>query len=140
MHRPYNEIIVTLINTSGTETWSAGGSLRDGYTIDLVPSDVKEGDNAPTGFALAQNYPNPFNPSTVIRYAIPMEGPVALTVYDMTGRKVSTLVNENKSAGEYQVRFDIGSRKGGQDVGSGIYFYRLTAGDFSKAKKLLLLK
>ena len=94
----------------------------------------------PTSYALEQTYPNPFNPSTVIRYAIPTEGPVALKVYDISGREVATLVNEHKSAGTYEARFDIGTATGGRNLASGVYFYRLTPGDFSETKKLLLLK
>jgi len=85
-------------------------------------------------FSLSQNYPNPFNPSTVISYRLPVIGFVTLKVYDILGREVATLVNEEKPAGEYEVEFD------GSNLPSGVYLYRLTAGEFRDTKKLLLLK
>ena len=95
-------------------------------------------DNVPTAYSLEQNYPNPFNPSTVIRYAIPQDGLVTLKVYDITGREVTTLVNEQKSAGTYEARFD--AKENGKSLASGVYFYRVQAGSFSEAKKMVLLK
>jgi len=104
----------------------------------------------PTAYALAHNYPNPFNPSTIIRYAIPVDGDVTLKVFDMTGREVATLVNEHKRAGSYEVRFsanggsasggDAGIAVGGRTLASGVYFYRLQAGSFSAARKMVLVK
>jgi len=88
----------------------------------------------PAEFYLYQNYPNPFNPSTAIRYSIPRPGEVKLTVFDAAGREAVTLVNEKQSAGTYEVIFD------GKIHPSGVYFYRLTAGDFSQTKKLILIK
>jgi hypothetical protein len=88
----------------------------------------------PFQFTLSQNYPNPFNPSTVIDYAIPHDGHVFLSVYDMLGRKVSDVVNETKHAGTYHVSFD------GSQLASGIYFYKLTSGTYTEIKKMLLLK
>ena len=89
----------------------------------------------PATYSLGQNYPNPFNPVTHIRFALPQAGNVTLTVYDMTGRVVSTLVNGYKSAGRYDVTFD------GTNLASGAYIYRLEAGrNFVETKKLLLVK
>lgn len=92
-------------------------------------------------FTLLQNYPNPFNPSTKIRYSIPTVGrdlistnKVVLKVYDVLGREVATLVNEEKQPGTYEVKFD------GTNLPSGIYFYRLQAGSFLQTKKLMLMK
>jgi hypothetical protein len=85
-------------------------------------------------FALGQNYPNPFNPTTTITYQLPKSSEVKLTVYDILGREVSVLVNERKNAGMYEAKLD-GSR-----LSSGVYFYRLQAGSFVEAKKLLLLR
>ncbi len=81
-----------------------------------------------------QNYPNPFNPTTTIQYAIPKAEHVTLKVYDEIGREVSTLVNENKEAGQYNVSFN------GSNLASGIYYYRISAGSFNQIKKLMLLK
>ncbi|MBM2839711.1 MAG: C-terminal target protein [Bacteroidetes bacterium] len=93
----------------------------------------------PSAYRLDQNYPNPFNPTTTIRYAIPNSGPVTLKVYDITGREVNTLVNEQKNAGTYEVRFDARNTSG-KALASGVYFYQIKTGGFSQTKKLLLLK
>jgi len=90
--------------------------------------------NIPTEFSLLQNYPNPFNPRTTIRYLIPHKSFVNITVYDMLGREVSKLVNEEKLSGSYEVQFD------GSKLSSGVYFYRLHAGSYFKTKKLMLIK
>jgi len=88
----------------------------------------------PATFSLSQNYPNPFNPTTVIHYTVPKTSLVNLSVFNLLGQEVKTLVNEEKSPGEYEVRFD------GSNLPSGIYFYRLVAGDFVKTMKMLLMK
>jgi hypothetical protein len=88
----------------------------------------------PNKYALSQNYPNPFNPTTTINYELQKAGSVSLKVYDMLGREVVTLVNEDKTAGYYSVAFDA-SR-----LSSGIYFYRLITGSFTEIKKMVLLK
>jgi hypothetical protein len=85
-------------------------------------------------FMLSQNYPNPFNPSTNIRYQVSGVSEVRLEVFDMLGRKVSTLVNERKAAGVYQVDFNAAS------LASGVYFYKLQAGSFSETRKMMLMK
>ncbi len=97
-------------------------------------SNVLTADLTPETFGLLQNYPNPFNPTTVISYQLPVSGHVKLVVVDMLGREVITLVNDEKSAGNYDVKFD-GSR-----MTSGVYFYKITAGDFSQIKKMTLVK
>jgi len=88
----------------------------------------------PTEFNLAQNYPNPFNPSTEINYSIPQVSFVSIKVYDILGREIRTLVNEEKFVGYYEVNFDASS------LSSGVYFYRLQAGKFSDSKKFILMK
>lgn len=90
----------------------------------------------PSEYSLHQNYPNPFNPSTNIRFDIPQSALVKLTIYDALGREIATLVNENLSAGSYNYQFSTDNFQ----LGSGIYFYRLTAGEFSETKRLVLLK
>ena len=85
-------------------------------------------------FILGQNYPNPFNPSTTIKYSIPKQSYVTLKVYDILGREVQTLFNEEKPAGNYQVEFDAA------ELPSGVYFYRIKAGSFSQVRKMLLIK
>jgi hypothetical protein len=88
----------------------------------------------PTSFILFQNYPNPFNAKTVIKYQLPNTTDVNLTIYDITGRNIAVLVNEQKQPGYYEVTFDA------SNLASGIYFYQLRAGEFISSKKLVLLK
>ena len=128
-------------------------SVSNGSDILLVKldlngtSDIEENNNSlPSSFILEQNYPNPFNSSTKIKFSIPphlnppfakwgkIGGLVTLKVYDVLGSEVATLVNEYKPAGSYEVAFD------GSSLSSGIYFYRLQAGGFVEAKKMLLMK
>lgn len=87
-----------------------------------------------TRFALRQNYPNPFNPSTQISYSTPRQGNVELKIYDVLGREISTLVHEKKQPGEYTVEWNA------VNVPSGVYFYRLVAGDFVQTKKMILMR
>lgn len=88
----------------------------------------------PRNYFLSQNYPNPFNPSTVISYGMPNSGNVKLTVYDMTGREVTVLVDDTKQPGIYSVNFN------GTNLSSGIYFYKFETGEFSANKKMILIK
>ena len=94
----------------------------------------------PTEFALAHNYPNPFNPATTIQYALPQAADVELTVYNVVGQVVRTLVAEHQGAGRYTVEWDA-TDDGGHSVSAGLYLYRLQAGgEFAQVKKMLLLK
>jgi hypothetical protein len=88
----------------------------------------------PTEFSLSQNYPNPFNPITDIKYSIPKETNVKITIYDELGREVAVLVIEKQNAGNYNVEWD------GTNYSSGLYFYKLEAGDFTDVKKMVLIK
>jgi hypothetical protein len=90
--------------------------------------------NLPDKYALSQNYPNPFNPTTTINYSIPKAGIVKLTVYNAIGSRVATILNEYKPAGNYSVQFNA------SNLASGIYLYRLESGNFTSAKKFILLK
>ncbi len=99
------------------------------YT-DEVSADV----TAPKVYALEQNYPNPFNPATKIKYAVPVDGFVNLTIYNALGEKVTTLVQQIIKAGNYEVDFNASS------FASGIYFYRMEAGNFVSVKKMMLIK
>jgi hypothetical protein len=98
-----------------------------------TPSIVSEG-GMPAGFVLYQNYPNPFNPSTQIQFALPKESHVRLEIFNLLGERVKTLVDETRQAGYHSERFDA------TGLASGLYFYRLQAGDFVATKKLLLLR
>lgn len=90
--------------------------------------------NVPKTFAIAQNYPNPFNPSTVIKYQIPKAELVTIRVYDLLGKEVAALVNEQKEPGYYEAVFD------GSNLASGLYFYKIEAGSFVETKKMMLIK
>jgi len=96
--------------------------------------DVGKKQYYPTNFFLSQNYPNPFNPTTTINYSVPKSGFVTIKVYDVLGREVTTLVIENKPIGNYSVQFNAAK------LTSGVYYYRIQAGDFVQTKKLILLK
>ena len=84
---------------------------------------------------LEQNYPNPFNPNTIIKYQIPITSQVTLKVYDILGNEITTLVNEEKSEGNYSYSFTSNPT-----LSSGIYFYQIKAGSFTQTKKILLIK
>ena len=127
---------------SVTATTSDGNTTGFSF-LELITDVDKAEDNIPTEFSLKQNYPNPFNPSTKIRYSIPNASSkssmsdrtlVVLKVYDVLGNEVASLVNDEKSAGNYEVEFNA------SHLSSGIYFYRLDAGKFSSTKKIILLK
>lgn len=100
----------------------------------LPKTDAGQTSEMPGEFALNQNYPNPFNPATIIKYSVPQAVYVQLKVYDILGREVTTLVNGNREAGNYEVSFD------GSKLTSGLYIYRLTAGNFISTKKMLMIK
>ena len=94
----------------------------------------------PAAFSLADNFPNPFNPATTIQYALPQAADVELTVYNVLGQPVRTLIAEHQNAGRYVVEWDA-TNDSGHSLSSGMYFYRLQAGgEFLKVKKMLLLK
>jgi 5'-nucleotidase len=106
----------------------------DGRVMADFAVDVETLAEMPDRFELSQNYPNPFNPSTLISYRLPAAASIRLAVYDMLGREVSLLVNEPQSAGAYQVRFD------GSGLASGVYLYRIQAGEYTQSRKLMLLR
>jgi hypothetical protein len=102
------------------------------YKYYQLVNEVEVG--TPSKYDLSQNYPNPFNPSTTINYELPKSNFVSLKIYDMMGREVASLVNQNQDAGFYSVKFDASK------LSSGIYFYKIQAADFSAVKKLMLVK
>jgi len=111
-------------------TSKAGSSGEKNPAIQASPGAMQQ----PAHFALSQNYPNPFNPSTNIRYELPQNSKVHLTIWNVLGQRVATLINARQLKGDHQVTFDA-SR-----LSSGIYFYRLKAGKKVMVKKMLLLK
>lgn len=111
------------------------GTLNNGRQIIVLnPTGIVEKTTAPELFVLNQNYPNPFNPSTTISYQVPTNGMVTLKVYDILGKEVTTLVNEQKNAGVYSVKFNAAN------LTSGMYIYKIQAGNFTQTKKMLLMK
>lgn len=97
-------------------------------------TSIENENNIPTEYSLKQNYPNPFNPTTTIKYSIGSNQFVKINIYDLLGNEVASLVNEQKTFGEYEVNFDA------SNLSSGIYFYQLKAGIFIQTRKMLLLK
>ena len=119
---------------SVTEMKNKAQSLKDFYftgTVTALDDNMAE---IVRDFKLSQNYPNPFNPSTVISWQSPVGSRQILKIYDLLGREVKTLVNEEKKAGYHSIDFN------GSDLPSGIYFYRLQTGDFVQTRKMILLK
>lgn len=119
------------------------GGYDGTYTIGInAPTGIKDSEKNPEGYGLEQNFPNPFNPSTTIRYTLPSTSNVKLSVFDVFGQEVKTLVNKRQSVGIYEVVFDAGK------LSSGYYFYRLSAENpesgsgqvFNKSKEMLLIK
>jgi len=104
------------------------------YGDTTVVSVEDETQNVPTEFSLSQNYPNPFNPSTTIKFSVPQQTNVVLKVYDILGSEVANLVNETLYAGNYTINFNA------SQFASGMYIYKITAGNFVTTKKMILLK
>jgi hypothetical protein len=118
---------------SGSPDWATGDGAIWEYDP-ASPTGIEPEPTNPTAFALYDNYPNPFNPTTTIKYDLLKLSEVRLSVFDMLGREVVVLVNERRDAGVHEVKFD------GSNLASGVYLYRLQAGDFTQTKRLLLLR
>jgi hypothetical protein len=140
---------VQLLIDSSDVSWGSNYSYSCVYSPDEVQGDImsnyksmvhfqnqgiKNNSNIPKTFSLSQNYPNPFNPATTIKYELPKDAFVTIKVYDIVGREIFTLVNENKQAGYYSVNFN------GINFASGVYFYRIKAGDYNAVKRMVLIK
>ena len=117
----------------------------DGFIIGFITNDISayysnivsvrdKYNSKITGYFLSQNYPNPFNPTTTITYSLPKSTFVTLKVYDIIGEEIAELVNEKKDSGTYDVTWNA------QNIPSGVYFYKITAGEYSKTIKMILLK
>lgn len=130
----FNSVFYT--DTNDIIIAGANGTILRTTTGGIISAvDEKQKTNILSGnFTLSQNYPNPFNPTTTISYQLPVTSNVKLKVYDILGREVATLVNEEKPAGSYEVEFN------GSGLSSGIYFYQLKAGNFIQTKKFVLMK
>jgi hypothetical protein len=118
---------------SALDRWNFGQK----FAVQVIdqPSAIDDDLNTLKDFTLNQNYPNPFNPSTKISWQSSVAGHQTLKVYDVTGKEVATLVDEYKPAGSYNVQFTINN-----ELSSGVYFYKLQAGDFVETKKMILMK
>jgi len=129
-----NSVWIAIANTSGSSQHVeidnfriAGPGADDDVTVDIFPT------------ALQSNYPNPFNPETTISFTMSKEGPVTLDVFNIKGQKVNTLVNGRLEAGHHNVVWN-GKDNTGREVSSGVYFYRMTAGDYENVRKMILMK
>lgn len=127
--------------TSFSACWEGNYTATTGITgnfaVIQITSLITGIHNEPTivdEFSLKQNYPNPFNPNTMISFTLPSNEFVTMKVYDKLGREVRTLINENKTAGAHSINFF------GDDLASGIYFYKIQAGSFIETKKMMLVK
>ncbi|MCC6864705.1 MAG: T9SS type A sorting domain-containing protein [Ignavibacteria bacterium] len=122
--------------TSRSLIYSADGVIDLISDIESRPGQLPKVEDylVPKNYELLQNYPNPFNPSTTIEYSIPKDAIVTMKIYDILGKEVATLVNEQKSAGTYIVNWNASG------FSSGIYFYRINAGEFTATKKMYLVK
>jgi hypothetical protein len=135
------EIVAAVMVTRGSNNLNSVTELKqiDAYAqrvygSNFLTSQPSKPINLPITFNLQQNYPNPFNNATMINYQLPMASKVDLSIYNLIGQKVATLVSERKQAGQYQVVWNANG------FSSGIYYYRLEAGGFTKVKKCLLLR
>lgn len=126
---------------TGIATNSTGGTGGDDWNwatskriIVKLATGIESNNSLVSDYRLAQNYPNPFNPETKIKYEIAEPGFVALKVYNSFGNEVASLVNGKQASGNYEVNFN------GSELASGIYFYKITSGNFSQTKSMILLK
>jgi hypothetical protein len=110
------------------------GIISGNENPELLDVNRKQTPKNPASYYLGQNFPNPFNPSTTINYSLAEHGLITIKVYNLIGKEMATLVNEEKPAGNYSVKFD------GSSLSSGIYFYTMKAGDFTQTKKFILVK
>ncbi len=130
-------IEITITDTSNNSAYTpARGSffIIDDLQLNETATGINDQAFSPKEFKLEQNYPNPFNPSTTIKFSIPRASFVTLNIYNILGREVTSLVNEEKTAGSYQIQFDAGS------LASGVYFYKIQAGSYIQTKKMILLR
>lgn len=124
---------VNLDGTSNGDNWNFATNKAISITSASGISTISE---VASKYSLSQNYPNPFNPTTNIKYGLTKSGFVLLKVYDLIGKEVATLVNQNQTAGTYLVDFKAGD----YGLTSGIYFYKISAGEFSEVRKMILTK
>ena len=129
-----NKEILSTIGYGSMKTYELVYAKINGNEFGVLVNVQDKIKNGLTDFTLSQNYPNPFNPTTIILYQIPKNCFVTLKVYDVLGNEIKTLVNEEKSAGNYDIEFNP------VDLSSGIYLYKLTAESYTETKKMIFLK
>jgi hypothetical protein len=113
----------------------SGAAASDTFVVEVVDlTDLEDLATTPLKFGLDQNYPNPFNPVTTINYELPITNYVELSIYNLLGQNVATLVSENQPAGKYQVQWDA------SEFAGGVYYYKIKAGGFTDVKKMMLIK
>jgi predicted GH43/DUF377 family glycosyl hydrolase len=130
-----------LLDDTTYNMWYSGGRANTGGRVGYATAPVETGSNSvdnlsknfPNKYVLHQNYPNPFNPSTTIKFDLPKTSDVTIEVYNIAGQKVQTLLNKKMSAGSHQVEFNA------QNFSSGIYYYRINAGEYQDVKKMVLV-
>jgi len=134
----FTKVIAGFKNGGGDDCFSlfstGSGTNLFSSRLCFVATGIQNSNEIPKVYSLSQNYPNPFNPTTSIKFSIPKQGLVKLAVYDILGNQVETLENGTLEAGNYIIDFNASS------LSSGVYFYKLTAGNFTDTKKLLLIK
>ncbi|HER43685.1 MAG TPA: T9SS type A sorting domain-containing protein, partial [Candidatus Eisenbacteria bacterium] len=145
-----------LVSTPDTASFDGGWSWEAGYCYKVAAVDVHGNESGfavlspdmltgddpatlPDAAFLSQNWPNPFNPATTIKFGLKNRGHVSLRIFDAAGRLVAVLVDEDRPAGRYEASWN-GSDARGARVASGVYFYRLAAGDFVQTRKMVLLR
>ena len=133
----YDRSVTQLVATD--EYLYKTGSTINSHRIPLPELNTTWESLLPLEFSLYQNYPNPFNPATIFRYDLPKNTNVKLTIYDLMGRIVKNLVNDQQNSGYKLIQWNSTNNKG-QSVSSGIYFYTFQAGEFRQSKKMVLLK
>lgn len=131
---PFLNSIEKLIVYGGKIIAATSDGLWQRDTTEIIVGIESAKDILPSVYKLSQNYPNPFNAATEINYSIPVSGRVTLNIYDALGRQVETLVDEIKPAGNHSARFKA------SDLSSGVYFYKIQAGDYSQTKRMIFLK
>jgi len=124
-----------IVGDGSVLTFKAGAIVSATATI----KDIAVDESLPTSYEIAQNYPNPFNPTTNIKYQLPVDGFVKIKIFDMLGREIKSLVNQEQKAGYYTIEWDATNNQG-RKAATGVYFYQIEASNFKKTMKMMLMK
>ena len=128
MNRDTLKLVGTSLKSGYTPFYNIGGTVTE------IETEVEE--FIPDKFSIAQNYPNPFNPETIIKYNLPEAAAVKIKIYDALGNEIAAILNETQFAGQHEIKFDANVYR----LASGVYFYRIEAGDFNATRKMIYLK